>query len=188
LKIIDESADGVNRRDGDAQPANAVPHRVDAGRQLRQDDRAGSLRTFFASGFGIHNYADRPGSAMQTKFIVAAVLLATGFAVMALSNPGVQPPVAPAEEETQADRADAAAQRIDPEARPRGQLLYENHCMVCHESVVHIRSKQSARSLEDLHARVVDWARYMKLPWSEEEVSDVTRFLESRYYKFESRP
>jgi hypothetical protein len=74
------------------------------------------------------------------------------------------------------------------EARPRGQLLYENHCMVCHESIVHIRSKQSARSLEDLHARVLHWARYMKLPWSEEEVGDVTRFLESRYYQFESRP
>lgn len=125
---------------------------------------------------------------MQTKFIIAAVLLATGFAVMALSNPGVELPAALPEQETQADRADAAAQRIDPEARPRGQLLYENHCMVCHESVVHIRSKQSARSLEDLHARVVHWARYMKLPWSEEEVSDVTRFLESRYYKFESQP
>ena len=123
---------------------------------------------------------------MQTKFIVAAVLLATGFAVMALSNPGGEPPVSSPEQEAQADHA--AAQRIDPEARPRGQLLYENHCMACHESVVHIRSKQGARSLEDLHARVVHWARYMKLPWSEEEVSDVTRFLESRYYKFESRP
>jgi hypothetical protein len=186
LKIIDESADDVNRRKDEALRASSDPHRVDAGRQLRQDDRAGSLRNFFASGFGINNYADRPGSVMQTKFIVAAVLLATGFAVMALSNPAVEPPVSSPEQEAQADHA--AAQRIDPEARPRGQLLYENHCMVCHESVVHIRSKQSARSLEDLHARVVDWARYMKLPWSEEEVSDVTRFLESRYYKFESRP
>lgn len=123
---------------------------------------------------------------MQTKFIIAAVLLATGFAVMALSNPGVQSP--PATPEQEADGADAAAQRIDPEARPRGQLLYENHCMACHESVVHIRSKQSARSLDDLHARVVHWTRYMKLPWSEEEVGDVTRFLESRYYKFEPQP
>jgi hypothetical protein len=124
--------------------------------------------------------------AMQTKFVVAAGLLGLGFAVMALTNPAVEPAAVPQDRDVQA--GEAAPQRVEPGAQPRGQLLYENHCMACHESVVHIRSRQGARSLSELQAKVDHWARYMKLPWSTEEVVDVTRFLDSRYYRFESRP
>jgi len=121
---------------------------------------------------------------MQTRFIIAAALLGLGFAVMALTHPDAQPP-AP-EQKSDATPGNAAALPVPPV--PRGQLLYENHCMACHESVVHIRTRQSARTLAELQERVEHWARYLKLTWSAEDVRDVTGFLDSRYYRFESRP
>lgn len=123
---------------------------------------------------------------MHTRFIIAAALLGLGFTVMALTNPGGPP--SPTPQGADAEPSPAAPQAAIAPPGPRGQQLYENHCLVCHESMVHIRSKQSARSLADLQQRVDHWARYMKLPWSGEEVRDVTRFLDSRYYQFESRP
>jgi len=122
---------------------------------------------------------------MRTRIIIAAALLGLGFAVMALTNPDSPPPTVSPEPETQPV---ATRERVEPVALPRGQLLYENHCLSCHESMVHIRSKQTARSLPDLHAKVRQWADYLHLPWGNEEVADVTRFLDSRYYRFESRP
>jgi len=76
---------------------------------------------------------------------------------------------------------------VTPPVPQRGQLLYENHCMSCHESVVHIRTTKHTRSLQELRARVLHWAEYLKLHWGREDVEDVVSHLNSQYYKFESR-
>ena len=68
----------------------------------------------------------------------------------------------------------------------RGRLLYENHCMVCHESVVHVREDRKAVSREDLRAWVRRWQRQLDLQWEGSEVEDVTEFLNDRYYGFKS--
>jgi len=39
----------------------------------------------------------------------------------------------------------------------RGRLLYENHCRACHESNVHIRQTQAAKSLKAVRTEVVRW-------------------------------
>lgn len=123
---------------------------------------------------------------MHPRFLIAAGLLALGFAVMALTNPdGQQVPEASGDG---AEPATPAPQAVVAPPGPRGQQLYENHCMGCHESVAQIRGVQEARSYEALHERVAHWARYMKLPWSEEEVGDVTRYLEGAYYRFDVQP
>jgi mono/diheme cytochrome c family protein len=71
------------------------------------------------------------------------------------------------------------------ETPSRGQLLYENQCIACHESVVHIRSNRGVKSLPELQAAVARWATYAKPSWDSEEIEEVTRYLDSRYYKFE---
>jgi len=38
-----------------------------------------------------------------------------------------------------------------------------------------------------LHARVLNWAAYLKLRWGTQEVEDVVRHLNNQYYKFEAR-
>lgn len=67
----------------------------------------------------------------------------------------------------------------------RGRLLYENHCMSCHESVVHVRSQRKAVSPAALRAAIQRWAAETKLGWREAEVGDVYQYLNNRYYKFQ---
>jgi hypothetical protein len=69
----------------------------------------------------------------------------------------------------------------------RGQLLYENHCMACHESIVHIRTRQQVQSLSELQAQVRRWAEYLQLHWGKQEVEDVVDYLDHQYYQFASR-
>lgn len=64
----------------------------------------------------------------------------------------------------------------------RGQLLYENHCQRCHTSVVHVRSDHKVHTMEDLQNTVTHWASELKLPWTAEEINDVVKFLNQRYY------
>jgi hypothetical protein len=124
---------------------------------------------------------------MRTQIIISAALLSLGFALPALASPRIQPPPPVQQLETQPAQGEAPPRRVTPAAPPRGQLLYENHCLSCHESLVHIRSSRRTQSLTELRARVTHWAEYLHLRWSKEEVDEVVRHLNSRYYKFESR-
>lgn len=71
----------------------------------------------------------------------------------------------------------------DPNAE-RGAALYENHCRECHESNVHIRNQSKVRSLEELRSQVTRWSVEVKQNWSQEEIADVTGFLNARYYQY----
>lgn len=66
----------------------------------------------------------------------------------------------------------------------RGQQLYENHCMGCHESVAYIRTRRHIKSLPELREEVSRWATYTNLPWGREELEDVVEYLNSRHYRF----
>ncbi|HWR76376.1 MAG TPA: hypothetical protein VN283_04095 [Thiobacillus sp.] len=123
---------------------------------------------------------------MRTKIIVFAALLSLGFVFPAWASTGPQPVLPAQEMDTPPLMNEPRQKSVMPPVPPRGQLLYENHCMSCHESVVHIRARQHAQSLPELWARVLHWATYLQLRWGEEEVEDVVRHLNSQYYKFES--
>lgn len=75
----------------------------------------------------------------------------------------------------------ASAQGADSE---RGKLLYENHCLECHESTVHVRDDHKAKSIEDLRAQVIRWAQDKKLAWKAAEISDVVDYLDEHYYHY----
>lgn len=125
------------------------------------------------------------GGFMRTPVMVIAVLVLSGVLPAWASLPAEPTLPATAIEPPLLDEPDQKA--IEPPAPSRGQLLYENHCMVCHESVVHIRSRQQVRSLPALQAQVRRWAAYMQLRWGKEEVEEVAGHLDRQYYKFESR-
>lgn len=72
------------------------------------------------------------------------------------------------------------------ETPSRGQLLYENHCTSCHESVLQIRARHAVRSLPELRAQVGRWAANSRLPWGKEEIEEVVRYLNSRHYGFKT--
>ncbi len=65
-----------------------------------------------------------------------------------------------------------------------GQMLYENHCLGCHESQLYIRSNRQIKSLSELTAMVSVRANNQVLNWGEEEIIAVTLFLNQSYYHF----
>lgn len=71
----------------------------------------------------------------------------------------------------------------------RGQALYENHCSSCHDPWVHVEGEaRHVVTLADLRARVAAWSVHSGLNWSEEDVNDVTDFLNRRFYRFTEQP
>lgn len=123
---------------------------------------------------------------MRTRIMMYAALLSLGLVNTAWASPGARPASPAAERE--APLANAAQQKsVAPPVPLRGQMLYENHCLSCHESIVHIRGKQRTRSLAELRGTVTHWASYLRLRWDKEEVEDVVNYLNNHYYKFESR-
>jgi hypothetical protein len=123
---------------------------------------------------------------MRTQLIVYAALLSLGCALSAGASPRIlPPPQVPGMETTSGN--ESRQMRVMPPVAPRGQMLYENHCMSCHESMVHIRGRQDVKSLPQLRARVLHWAAYLQLRWSREEVEEVVDHLNRQYYQFERR-
>ena len=64
----------------------------------------------------------------------------------------------------------------------RGRLLYENHCLACHESQVHIRTNQKVNTLGGVNREVVRWSEEQKLTWRATEINDVSHYLYRSFY------
>ncbi|RZL92736.1 MAG: cytochrome C [Variovorax sp.] len=69
-------------------------------------------------------------------------------------------------------------------AESRGELLYSTHCIACHTAQVHWREKKLATDWNSLKLQVRRWQAVAALGWSEEDVVDVTRHLNERFYGF----
>ena len=78
--------------------------------------------------------------------------------------------------------ADANAQPLAAPAR--GELLYENHCIACHNTEMHWRDKKLAKDWKTLRAEVRRWQRFSGLRWSNDEVTAVARYLNTLYYHY----
>jgi mono/diheme cytochrome c family protein len=71
----------------------------------------------------------------------------------------------------------------------RGQALYENHCSSCHDTQVHAPGEtRHVTTMAELRARVAAWSVHSGLEWSDEEVNDVTGYLNRRFYRFTEQP
>jgi len=123
---------------------------------------------------------------MRTRIMECAVLLALGLGPAAWASSRVVP--LPPVQENEAVRLNAPPQKpITPPLTARGQMLYENHCTVCHASVVHLRTDRRAKSLPEIRTWVMHWSGYLKLRWGKEEVEDVVQHLNQRFYKLPPR-
>jgi mono/diheme cytochrome c family protein len=76
------------------------------------------------------------------------------------------------------------AQAQDKPAPARGELLYATHCIACHNTQLHWRNKHLATSWSRLKAEVDRWQKAAALGWRDEEVTEVARYLNARYYHF----
>ena len=111
-------------------------------------------------------------------------LLSLGMALI-LTN-GVQAiAVTPAEKDLSLEQPDNAQSKqpgsqIIPASR--GELLYLNHCLGCHESKVHIREKQKATTINAIRGEVSRWANELQLKWTSHDIEDVVEYLNHRFY------
>ena len=66
----------------------------------------------------------------------------------------------------------------------RGELLYTTHCVACHTKEVHWRARRLATDWTTLADETRRWQRSLGLQWSDDEVDDVVRDLNTTIYRF----
>ncbi|MEO8508380.1 MAG: cytochrome C [Betaproteobacteria bacterium] len=71
-----------------------------------------------------------------------------------------------------------------PAAASRGALLYDTHCVACHDKQVHWRDSRLATDWTSLKVEVRRWAANIGLRWPDATVDEVVRYLNSTIYRF----
>lgn len=72
------------------------------------------------------------------------------------------------------------------EAAPDAHALYETNCIKCHGPEVYLRPDRKVTSLDGLTRQVRRCETALGLRWFDEEIADVTAYLNEKFYKFES--
>jgi mono/diheme cytochrome c family protein len=65
-----------------------------------------------------------------------------------------------------------------------GALLYQTYCVACHTSQIHWRERRLAQDWATLRHQVIRWQANNGLQWSDDEVDEVTRYLNATIYHF----
>jgi cytochrome c5 len=77
----------------------------------------------------------------------------------------------------------STAAPVAPAAAERGQLLYETHCIACHDTQIHWRDQRRVQDWAGLLAQVRAWQARALLGWSDADVESVARHLNERIYR-----
>jgi mono/diheme cytochrome c family protein len=119
---------------------------------------------------------------LQNSYVVVIVFTCLFTLATTAATGDVKPTIEP----ESASQAESAQQKL-PEAqkdRPRGQMLYENHCGGCHETSVHGRSPRVAGSISEIRRWINLWQKELKLNWSRADIDEVTSYINDKYYQF----
>lgn len=66
----------------------------------------------------------------------------------------------------------------------RGEMLYRNHCIECHNQQIHWRDARIAKDLDGIEREVRRWQDAIGMRWTKEEISEVSRYLNRTYYLY----
>lgn len=66
-----------------------------------------------------------------------------------------------------------------------GKALHNENCVRCHQPEIYTREKRMVNSYAELHEQVRQCEIMAEMGWFEEEIDDVTTYLNETYYKFE---
>jgi len=80
--------------------------------------------------------------------------------------------------------AQAQAQAQTGPATERGQLLYNTHCVACHDKQMHWRQNKKATDWVSLVAQVRRWQATEKLSWNDEDIKQVALYLNDTIYRY----
>jgi cytochrome c2 len=76
------------------------------------------------------------------------------------------------------------AQSLNRRDATRGELLYRTHCIACHSTEVHWRTKKLVTGPANLQSEVRRWQLSSGLQWSDSDVLAVAGYLNEVYYHF----
>ncbi len=65
-----------------------------------------------------------------------------------------------------------------------GQSLHNENCVRCHQPTLYQKEDREIKTLQQLHERVLQCELANDLAWFEEEVDDVSEYLNVNYYLF----
>ena len=66
----------------------------------------------------------------------------------------------------------------------KGQALYDQHCVSCHGPEIYTRDDRKVTSLPALQRQVQRCETALGLRWFDEDISEMSQFLNERYYHF----
>lgn len=72
-------------------------------------------------------------------------------------------------------------------AQSRGELLYDMNCVACHSEKMHWRSGKLVNDWTGLEVQVRRWQQAASLGWNDEDILEVARYLNERFYGFAPR-
>ncbi len=65
-----------------------------------------------------------------------------------------------------------------------GQELHQKNCLSCHQTKIYERSDRTVKTLKHLRSQVLFCAVNNDIEWFDEEIDDVTAYLNTFYYLF----
>lgn len=68
--------------------------------------------------------------------------------------------------------------------RRTSDLLYDAHCIECHNAQMHWRALSQAHDWNSLLVQVNCWQAAALLGWSEDDIAEVAQHLNDTIYKF----
>jgi len=113
------------------------------------------------------------------KLLLPVALLLLSGTLMAVSS---ETPPPAAQPQTQSAPGNKSPARDN--SKTRGQLLYETHCIACHQSTLHIRDRRKAKSIAEINQWVSRWVSYQKLNWTIEDIQLVANYLNQQFYHY----
>ncbi|WP_295985394.1 cytochrome c [uncultured Variovorax sp.] len=70
-------------------------------------------------------------------------------------------------------------------AQSRGELLYNANCVACHNEKMHWRGRKLVNDWDSLEEQVRRWQQASSLGWRDQDIMEVARYLNDRFYGFE---
>jgi mono/diheme cytochrome c family protein len=68
-----------------------------------------------------------------------------------------------------------------------GRELHQENCLRCHKSEIYERPDRSVKTLKHLRSQVLFCAVNNDVEWFDEEIDDVTAYLNTSYYLFDMK-
>ncbi len=66
-----------------------------------------------------------------------------------------------------------------------GEILHKEHCQECHQNDIYESPDRKVENLSQLNERVKQCELMNELLWFDEDVNDVTSYLNQNYYRFD---